>query len=153
MRGRVLVVLWRVHGGPPLSPLRDIHRHVRMAHEGLGFLTVFGAKCNADARPDIDVSAIDCEGLLQRMKDLLSRLGPALEVGAASRQHCELVSTKTRNRVSLPESRYEAQRHLLEKQIPNVVTEGIVDFLESVHIHDKQHQWLSFPVCDRDALM
>src|SRR5439155_2450362 len=109
-------------------------------------------KGNADARPDIDVSAIDHKGLLQRMKNLLSCLGSAMEVGPAGRQYRELVSAKPRYRVRLPQCRCQAQRDLLQEQIANVVTERIVDFLESVHIHDEQHQLLSFPMCDRDAL-
>src|SRR5947209_17774244 len=123
-----------------------------MAHQGVGLLAVFRAKGNADASPDIDVSAIDHKGLLQRMKNLLSGLRSAVEVGPTGRQHRELVSAKPRYRVRLPECRCQAQRHLLQQQIANVVTEGIVDFLESVHIHDEQHQRLSFPMCDRDAL-
>ena len=150
--GSVLVVVGGVHGGPPLGPLGDIHRHIRMAHEGVGLLAVFRAKGNADASPDIDVSAIDHKGLLQRMKNLLSGLGSAIEVGPAGRQHCEFVSAKPRYRVRLSEGRGQTQRDLLQEQIAYVVTERIVDFLESVHIHDEQHQRLSFPMCDRDAL-
>ena len=62
-----------------------------------------------------------------------------MEVGPAGRQHRELVSAKPRYRVRLPECRRQAQRDLLQEQIANVVTERVVDFLESVHIHDEQH--------------
>src|SRR5439155_11903289 len=64
----------------------------------------------------------------------------------------EPVATQPSNRIGLPERRREAQRDLLEEQIADVVTQRVVDVLESVHVHDQQHQGLSFPACDRDRL-
>ncbi len=113
---------------------------------------MLGVHRDADAGPDDEVVVFDAEGALERQADLL---GGVLRTPLADfrQQDRELVAAEPRDGARVAQDRRQAQRHLLEDIVADLMAEGVVDLLEPIEIHHQQGEGAAAAARRADPLL
>src|SRR6202163_448633 len=116
--------------------------HVRGAQQPFRVRRVVGVQACADAGAGGEHAAIDNERLLQRGDDLCRAALDLIARLHILEQHRELVASQARQHAGGPGGGVQAFGDGLQHPIAEAVTQGVVDRLEVVHIHEQQRQAL-----------
>ena len=135
-----------------------------MVHGGVGVLeqrlrvhAVVRKQRDTETRADADLAAVDAEGRGQRFQDAPGRLHHVGRIHDAGEQDRELVAARPGNRgpgfalfrpcdeVARAQAPLQPFRHALQQEIAGIVSQGVVDDLEIVEIHEQDR--------DRAALL
>jgi hypothetical protein len=116
--------------------LCHIHRDVCTLHQIGRIAAMIGVDADADACRDRQDQTLQFERLVQGALDTLGNLIDGIAVGDARDEDCEFVATQPRDGVMAAQSALHAACKFLQQQIPVVMSEGVVDLLEAVEIHE-----------------
>ena len=133
----VAVLPWFVDGIAQVVFLRLVHRHVGMLEQGLGIGSVVRVHGDADTDIDIEIHTGSWDRGFQAIDDLFrAALGSAQ--GGVGQQDGKFVAAQTCDGVAPAQQTVHPFPHGLQQQIPAVMPEGVVDFLETIQVQDEQ---------------
>ena len=102
-----------------------------------GLLAVVREQAHADAGRDIERLAVDLKRRGQRLQHLLRHAGHIVLGGNVIEQDHELVTPEARHGVAVTHAALEPLGQLLQQAVTHLVTECIVDGLETVQFHEQ----------------
>ncbi len=108
---------------------------------------------DADARVDLDLPPLDLEWLRQREMQPLGDAGGLSRVVHALQDHAELVAAESCRRVAGANHRLELHGERLQRRVPGMVPEPVVDALEVVEVDEQQGGLPPGPVPRRDRVL
>ena len=147
----VLVLLGVVDGKTGLFLLGRVHCHVGHLNETGGFVSVLGEHGDADAGTDIEGEFRQLERLFKRPEYLAGQPAGGLEIGCLWQQQGEFIAAEPRHRIRFPHMFLETRTNLLQQDVPHVVSQGIVDLLETVKVDEQYRERFIRPLGERDG--
>ena len=116
--------------------LRAVHGDVGVAHDVLR-RAIGRDEGDADARRDVDLTAVDLERRRQRLVQPLGHDRGAVHVADVVEQQRELVAADARDGVARPQRRLQALRDRHQQAVADKVAERVVDELEAVEVEEE----------------
>ena len=135
---RVLVVRGVVVFEGRAAPLGDVHGDVRVAQQRLRLARVLRKTRDADTQAHFDADARHVDGRPQAVDQRLRHRRDRLVAVRPVDDHREFVTADTRDEAALAERLLKALRDLAQHAIADVVSQGVVDFLEPAKIQHQQ---------------
>jgi hypothetical protein len=130
------VGLGDLHAAARRAALGQVHRGVGPLDQRGDVLAVLGPAGDAQRRADLELDALDQEGLGERGEDLLADLGAGLGVRRGRQQHGELVAAQARDRVAGAQHAGDPRPDEPQEAIAVVVAQRVVDELEPVEVEE-----------------
>ena len=123
----------------PLAEARlgPVHRHVGTLEQCGRLGRVVGRQCETDADADVDADTVDVHRHAEGGLDHPSCAFEVVRRGSRGEQECELVAAEPCDRDVGLDCVANSLGRLDEDPIAGVVSEGVVDLLESVQIHHR----------------
>src|SRR5207247_2081274 len=120
-----------------LAPsLSGIHRDVRVPQQLVGALPRGRGGGDANAASHVDLSPVDLHGRLEGGLDSLGDLNGVRDLPRLLEQDRELVSAEASHCVARADAVEQPPRHGREQLVALIVSEAVVDRLESVQIEE-----------------
>ena len=129
----------------PAIILGAVEREIGVAHQRLHRVAVLRAQRGPDAGADVELVMVDVIRLRKRLDHRLGDTRHAALVGRVADHDRELVAAQPAALLVLAGRRHEPLRHLRQEPVADLVTERVVDRLESVEI-DHQERALALPL-------
>ena len=120
--------------------LGRVHGHVGAAQQRARVGAVLGIEGDADAGADLEHLPFDDELLLERVQDAPRGRGGGVVVGGRRQHDRELVAAEPGHDVLAAHLVLQAEGHLLEERVAEVMAERVVHFLEAIEVHQHQRQ-------------
>ena len=108
----------------------------------VGVRAVFRKPGDPDAAAELERTAIEHEGLVERPQNLAGRERRPIAVGPQQHER-EFVAAKPRHHVSVTQKGPEPRGQLLEHAVARLVAERVVDGFEPVEVEDQQAERLA----------
>ncbi len=122
------------------AALGHVHGHVRMAQQDLRIARVVRITRDADAHAHFDGDTHDIDGRAQAVRKQLRRRCDCLVAVRAIEHHGEFVTADARDESAIAERSRKALRHVAQHAIADIVSQGVVDFLEAAQVEHEQRQ-------------
>jgi hypothetical protein len=114
------------------------HRHIRLLQHVLGGCAVVGRQRDADAGIDPKAHTLELERLPQSLANTCCHIGCHRRFDERGEHQAKLVAAQTRDSAGGSHRRGETRPDLAQDIIPNMVSEAVVDLLETIKI-DHEH--------------
>src|SRR3954471_13516881 len=137
---------WSKTDQRPAGVLRAIHRGVGVADEVVGRGVRVGGECNADARGDVRLSAVELERERQRLDEALGAGDRVIFVGDVLADEDELVAAEACQQLVAADGLAQARGDGEQQAITGVVAEAVVDDLEAVEVDEEDGDLLTAAV-------
>ena len=130
----------------PACVLGMVHGDVRILDEGVRIGTVVGEEGHSDAGRDLYFQPVELKRLVERMEDPFGHILGHLRLTDLGEEQDEFVPSPAGDGVSLAEHVEQPVGHALEQLVADIMSVGIVDFLEFVQVEHKDGQLLEIPL-------
>ncbi len=138
--GRVVaVVLGGVDRGRVAGALGDVHRDVGAAEQQAGVRAVLRVRGDADARAHLQALLLQHERLLEQ-PEAFPRQRLRGRQARAGQEQGELIAAEPGHRVGRADLLAQAQPHLPQQVVPDVVPERVVHRLERVQVDEQERE-------------
>ena len=115
--------------------LRRVHRDVRVAEQQIGTLGVCRIQRDPHAAGDVEIELLDADRATEPFDDVFRDDRRRVVVGKVGQQDAELVAAEPRHEVPFAERLCDPRPDRREQLVAEVVTEGVVDLLEVIEVH------------------
>jgi hypothetical protein len=122
---------------PLAARLRRIHGDVGVAEEVACGVDARTTGCDPDARPDVDLAALDLEQRAHGGREPVGHAHRGLHVRGVAEEHSELVAAEPSGHVGRPQHRMQPVTHGDEERVAGGMTKAVVDELEVVEVDEQ----------------
>ncbi len=127
-----------IHDRACMTFFRCVHGDIRPAHQRVRVIAVFRAINDAGAGVDDKVLFFHVEWFLQACQQALRQYLRFFTIFKPVEQHGKFVAAKPRDGVATTQAVAQTRCHLCQKDVTDVMPEGIVDFLETVQVQQQE---------------